>query len=355
MRSEAGLEVFAFDLPEELIALRPIEPQDAARLLVVKSDGSLIDATVRDLPDFLTPGDRLVFNDTKVLPAALKGVRPARNLHGRDILADVNLVERLGDDVWLALARPGKRLKLGDIIRFGDDLSAEIIGKRPDGEVELKFNRAGSDLISALEQIGSMPLPPYIARRRPADMKDADNYQTGFASGVGESVAAPTAGLHFTPRLMNELAAAGLVHSFVRLTVGLGTFAPLKPSQIDLGRLHSEWCRVDHDVAVSVNQTRAGGARCVAVGTTALRTLESAASDNRQLNDFSGHTDIFIRPGYQFKVTDALVTNFHLPGSSLFMLVCAMMGTEMMQAAYAHAIASKYRFYSYGDACLLLP
>lgn len=355
VRSETGLEAYAFDLPEELIALRPVEPQDAARLLVVKADGSLIDASIRDLPAFLGAGDRLVFNDTKVLPAALKGLRPARDLHGRDISADVNLVEQLGDDVWLALARPGKRLKCDDVIIFGETLSAEIVGKRQDGEVELKFNLAGSELISALEQTGSMPLPPYIARRRPADAKDTDTYQTGFAAGTGESVAAPTAGLHFTPRLMGELAAAGLAHSFVRLTVGLGTFAPLKQSQIDLGRLHSEWCRVDGDVAASVNRTRSAGARCVAVGTTALRTLESAASDDRQLKDFSGHTDIFIRPGYEFKVTDALVTNFHLPGSSLFMLICAMMGTETMQAAYAHAIACKYRFYSYGDACLLLP
>ena len=335
--------------------MRPAEPQDSARLLVVHGDGRLEDASVRDLPRYLSAGDVMVFNDTRVIPAALKGVRPARDQAGRDVAVDVNLVERQSAAQWLALGRPGKRLKPGDTIRFADGFEATISAKRPDGELVLDFVPSGAALDQAIEQHGAMPLPPYIARRRAADQTDRETYQTSFAGEDAQSVAAPTAGLHFTPRLLAELDAAGLRREQVRLHVGLGTFAPLKDEQIEAGKLHQEWRQVSPQVAATLNKARTAGHRCVAIGTTALRTLESAATPARLIEAVSGPTDIFIQPGYTFRATDALVTNFHLPRSSLFMLVCALMGTEIMQAAYAHAIAARYRFYSYGDACLLLP
>ena len=348
------LSAFSFDLPEELIALRPVEPQDAARLLVVYGDGRLEDAHVRDLPHYLEAGDTLVFNDTRVIPAALKGVRPARDDAGADVSVDANLVERVDGATWRALARPGKRLKPGDRISFGQGFEAELTGKAETGEVTLVFNLAGRELDEALDAHGAMPLPPYIARRRAADAKDRQTYQTSFAGEDAQSVAAPTAGLHFTPELREALAAAGIGSETVRLHVGLGTFSPLKQSQIESGRLHEEWRRISPEVAARLNDVRASGHRCVPVGTTALRTLESAV-ENGRLVPATGPTDIFLKPGDRLQVTDALVTNFHLSESSLFMLVCALMGTDIMQAAYAHAIAEKYRFYSYGDACLLLP
>lgn len=349
------LSVFQFDLPEDLIALRPVEPQDAARLLVVHSDGRLEDAQVRDLPRYLTAGDVLVFNDTRVLPAALKGVRPARDGVSRDIEVDVNLVEREGPSQWLALARPGRRLKEGDEIVFAEGFSARIAARREGGEILLAFNREEAALLQALEAYGSMPLPPYIARRRPADETDRETYQTRFAGEEAASVAAPTAGLHFTPRLLAEIEAAGLKRETVRLHVGLGTFKPLEEKQIAENRLHQEWRRVTPEVADRLNTARAAGARIVPVGTTAMRTLESCADEQGRLHASTGPTDIFLKPGDRVRATDALMTNFHLPGSSLFMLVCTLMGTQVMRAAYAHAIAKKYRFYSYGDACLLLP
>ncbi len=335
--------------------MRPVEPQDAARLLVVHGNGRLEDAYVRDLPRYLNPCDVLVFNDTRVIPAALKGIRPARDATGNDVPVDINLVERRADNQWLALGRPGKRLKPGDRIIFSDEFSALIVEKRPDGELVLQFSVSGVDLDDAVERHGAMPLPPYIARRRAADGSDRENYQTSFASDDAQSVAAPTAGLHFTPRLLSEIEAAGLLRQQVRLHVGLGTFAPLKDEQIESGTLHEEWRQVTPAVADALNQARGSGRRCVAVGTTALRTLESSATPDGVIEAVSGPTDIFLQPGYAFRATDALVTNFHLPKSSLFMLVSAFMGTDVMQAAYAHAIAEKYRFYSYGDACLLLP
>ena len=335
--------------------MRPVEPQDAARLLVVHADGRLEDATVRDLPRYLNAGDVMVFNDTRVIPAALKGVRPARDEIGNDVAVDINLVERQSGHQWLALGRPGKRLKPGDTIRFADGFEATISAKRPDGELVLDFAQSGADLDQAIERHGAMPLPPYIARRRAADQSDRETYQTSFAGDDAKSVAAPTAGLHFTPRLLAEIDAAGVRREQVRLHVGLGTFAPLKDEQIKAGKLHEEWRHVSPPVAELLNQARAEGQRCVAVGTTALRTLESAATSDRVIEAVTGPTDIFIQPGYAFRATDALVTNFHLPRSSLFMLVCALMGTDIMQSAYAHAIAGQYRFYSYGDACLLLP
>lgn len=335
--------------------MRPVEPQDAARLLVVHRDGRLEDARVRDLPTYLSAGDTLVFNDTRVIPAALKGTRLARDANGNDVPVDINLVERQSEQQWLALARPGKRLKPGDRIQLSEAFSAIISEKRGDGELVLDFSLSGRALDDAIEYHGAMPLPPYIARRRAADGTDRETYQTSFASDDAQSVAAPTAGLHFTPRLLSEIEAAGLQREKVRLHVGLGTFAPLKEEQIERGTLHEEWRQVTSSVADALNRARRSGHRCVAVGTTALRTLESSATADGVIEAVSGPTDIFLQPGYAFRATDALVTNFHLPKSSLFMLVSALMGTELMQAAYAHAIAQGYRFYSYGDACLLLP
>jgi S-adenosylmethionine:tRNA ribosyltransferase-isomerase len=349
------LAPFRFDLPEDLIALRPVVPQDAARLLVVRADGRLEDAGVRDMPSYLSPGDVMVFNDTRVIPAALKGVRAARDDMGRDVACDVNLVETLGDGLWRALARPGKRLKLGDVIEFADGFHAVICAKHDGGEVDLRFSKVGDALMAALDTHGAMPLPPYIARRRAADASDRETYQTSFAGDDAASVAAPTAGLHFTPRLLAEIDAAGIARETVRLHVGLGTFAPLREEQITENRLHAEWRSLSRPVAERLNAAREAGHRCVPVGTTALRTLESCVDRAGRLHPETGPTDIFLKPGDILRATDALVTNFHLSGSSLFMLVCALMGTEVMQAAYAHAIKKRYRFFSYGDACLLLP
>lgn len=349
------LTKFSFDLPEALIALRPAEPQDAARLLVVHGDGRLEDASVRDLPRLLAPGDVLVFNDTRVLPSALKGVRPPRDGVSRDVSVDVNLVERIDGRRWLALARPGRRLKEGDTIQFAHGFSAAIVGRREGGEIELQFDCEGAALEAALDAHGAMPLPPYIARRRPADARDRETYQTSFAGDEAASVAAPTAGLHFTPRLLDEIDAARIARETVRLHVGLGTFKPLEEKHVLENKLHEEWRRLTPEVAARLNAARAAGQRIVPVGTTAMRTLESCADEDGALHAATGPTDIFLKPGDRIRATDALVTNFHLPESSLFMLVCTLMGTDVMQAAYAHAVREGYRFYSYGDACLLLP
>jgi len=324
-------------------------------LLVVRGDGTLEDAQVRDLPQFLSPGDIMVFNDTRVIPAALSGIRPARDENGADVSVDLNLVQRRGAREWLALGRPGKRIKTGDTIAIAEGFSATVSDKTADGELLLQFAQSGAELDAAIDTYGAMPLPPYIARRRAADRADRTSYQTSFAGDEAQSVAAPTAGLHFTPRLLSEIDGAGIERDWVRLHVGLGTFAPLKDEQIESGKLHEEWRQVSPDVARRLNQVRSDGRRCIAVGTTALRTLESAATPDGVIEPVTGPTDIFIQPGYRFRAIDALVTNFHLPRSSLFMLVCAFMGTDIMQAAYAHAIREGYRFYSYGDACLLLP
>lgn len=349
------LSAFQFDLPEELIALRPAEPKDSARLLVVHGDGRLEDRSVRDLPALLAPGDCLVFNDTRVLPAALKGVRPARDGVSRDVEVDANLVERIDARRWLGLARPGRRLKEGDHLVFADGFGAVIAGRREGGEVELEFDREGAALDAALDAYGAMPLPPYIARRRAADAKDRESYQTCYAGEDAGSVAAPTAGLHFTPRLLEDVATAGILCENVRLHVGLGTFKPLEERHLAENRLHEEWRRVTPEAAEKLNAVRARGHRIVPVGTTAMRTLESCADEAGHIHPATGPTDIFLKPGDRVRATDALMTNFHLPGSSLFMLVCTLMGTDVMQAAYAYAIRNRYRFYSYGDACLLLP
>lgn len=324
-------------------------------MLVVHGDGRLEDAGVRDLPKYLNPGDNLVFNDTRVLPAALKGIRFARDSDGRNIDVDINLVEEVAGNRWMALARPGRRLLPGDMVHIAEGFSAEIIAKHEGGEVEIAFHVGDRDLFDWLDAHGAMPLPPYIARRRAADSADRHTYQTRFASDEARSVAAPTAGLHFSERLLAEIDEAGLRRETVRLHVGLGTFAPLDDKALQDNRLHEEWRRLTPDVSTRLNQARASGCRCVAIGTTAMRTLESCAAPDGTLHPATGPTDIFIKPGDPIRATDAMVTNFHLPRSSLFMLVCALMGTDIMQAAYAHAIASDYRFYSYGDACLLLP
>lgn len=345
---------YHFDLPEELIALRPAEPKDAARLLVVRASG-VMHAHVRDLPDFLQAGDTLVFNETRVLPAALKGVRPARDADGRDVTVDVNLIAQRGAGTWRALARPGRRLKTGDTIIFDEDFHAEMTGEAGDGAIDLCFNLSGEALRDRLHAVGQMPLPPYIARRRAADAQDRCDYQTRFATGEAVSVAAPTAGLHFTDKLLDRLERAEVEQARVRLDVGAGTFAPLKDEQVRTGRLHSERCRMDTATAATLNRAKTEGRRIIPVGTTSLRTLETVWRKHGHFEPFEGETDIFIRPPDSVGSADALLTNFHLPGSSLFLLVCAVMGTETMQAAYAEAIAQRYRFFSYGDACLLLP
>lgn len=351
------LSDFDFHLPEELIALRPASPRDSARLLVVRGlEGKLEDLTVRDLPDLLKSGDILVANDTRVIRAALLGIRPSRGPHapgqGADVEIEVNLNSRLSPSEWSAFARPGKRLKEADTIQFAGGLIATIAAKS-DAEVHLAFNRSGADLDAAIETAGAMPIPPYIASRRAPDEKDASDYQTTFARESG-SVAAPTAGLHFTPTLLDRLSATGIQRTHVTLHVNAGTFLPVKTEDISEHRMHAEHADISLAAVAAINSARAAGGRCIPIGTTALRTLESAAA-NGHLNPFSAPTSIFITPGYRFRVADGLMTNFHLPKSTLFMLVSAMMGLDVMKCAYAHAVEKGYRFFSYGDACLLLP
>lgn len=353
------VDLFDFDLPQDRIALRPAEPRDAARMLVVRS-GAHEDRLVRDLPDYLRPGDSLVVNDTRVIPARLTGIRARGDNVAR---IEATLVKRESSNRWRALAKPAKRLAPGDRVRFGETsesmacllaaLDAEIV-ERDEGEILLAFDLDGAALDEAIERLGHMPLPPYIAARRADDARDERDYQTMFAQAPG-AVAAPTAGLHFTPALLAAVEARGVAVHRVTLHVGAGTFLPVKADDTNDHVMHSEWGAVSEATARALNDTRARGGRIVAAGTTALRILESAADDAGRLHAFSGDTSIFITPGYRFRAVDALLTNFHLPRSTLFMLVCAFAGLETMQAAYAHAIAGNYRFYSYGDACLLLP
>jgi S-adenosylmethionine:tRNA ribosyltransferase-isomerase len=339
------VDLFDFDLPADAIALRPASPRDAARLLVARGD-DLADRIVSDLPGLLRAGDCLIFNDTRVIPAQLEGRRGAARI-------GATLHKREGPRDWRAFVRNAKRLHDGDTIDFGAGVSA-IAGERgEDGSWLLSF--AGEGPVELLlERAGRMPLPPYIAGRRPADARDADDYQTMFAREPG-AVAAPTAALHFTPRLMAALAEAGVVHETLTLHVGAGTFLPMKVDDTDDHLMHAEWGRIDAATADRLNAVRGTGGRLIAVGTTSLRLLESAADEDGLVRPFEGDTAIFITPGYRFRAIDGLVTNFHLPKSTLFMLVSALMGRERMQAAYAHAIAGGYRFYSYGDASLLLP
>jgi S-adenosylmethionine:tRNA ribosyltransferase-isomerase len=353
--------LFDFELPEELIALRPVHPRDAARLLVVRPGAAeeLDDKMITDLPSLIAPGDALVFNDTRVIPAALKGMR-VRGEATAQISA--NLIEHLDDHRWQALAKPGKRLEPGDRIQFGEDaracslggLEATVEAKGPDGVVTLAFDLSGPALHDAIEAQGAMPLPPYIAVRRPADEQDRTDYQTTFAREEG-AVAAPTAGLHFTEDLIEALEELGIISHFVTLHVGPGTFLPVRAEDTAEHEMHAEFGVVSTQAALGLNAVKARGNRIVAVGTTSLRLLESAADEYGTLKPFSGETDIFITPGYEFRFVDRLLTNFHLPRSTLFMLVAAFSGLDTMKRAYDHAIQERYRFYSYGDACLLSP
>ena len=346
------VEAFDFNLPEENIALRPARPRDSARLLHVDGAGQIADHGVLDLPDLLQSGDLLVINDTRVIRAALEGTRPARAVGGGGpVTVEVNLHMRVADDSWRAFVRPAKRLKVDDEIQFGD-LIARVAHKAEGGDVTLAFDRAGAELDAAIEATGVPPLPPYIARKREVDAADDEDYQTTFARDAG-SVAAPTAGLHFTDRLFEALAARGIEYVRVTLHVGAGTFLPMKVDDTDDHEMHSEWCTISDSAAAAINAAKQEGRRVIPVGTTALRTIESLATRPGHIAAGSRDTDIFITPGSSFAIADALLTNFHLPRSTLFMLVCAMSGLDVMQAAYAHAIAQGYRFYSYGDACLL--
>ncbi|GAA4818649.1 tRNA preQ1(34) S-adenosylmethionine ribosyltransferase-isomerase QueA [Sphingosinicella ginsenosidimutans] len=339
------VDLFDFDLPPDRIALRPARPRDSARLLQV-TPGGLADHLVTDLPRLLRRGDVLVFNDTRVIPAQLEGMRGSARI-------GATLHKREGVREWRAFIRNAKRLKPGDRIDFGAGVQAIASDRGDDGSFLLAFE--GDEPVELmLTRAGRMPLPPYIAGKRAVDARDAEDYQTMFAREDG-AVAAPTAALHFTPRLMAALAEAGIGHETLTLHVGAGTFLPVKAEDTDAHAMHAEWGRIDAATAARLNAARAAGGRIVAVGTTSLRLIESAAGDDGAIQPFQGDTAIFITPGYRFRGIDGLVTNFHLPKSTLFMLVSALMGLERMQAAYAHAIAAGYRFYSYGDASLLLP
>ncbi|CEG07980.1 S-adenosylmethionine:tRNA ribosyltransferase-isomerase [Afipia felis] len=350
-------DLFDFDLPPESIALRPVEPRESARLLVVRPGDGLDDYTVRDLPDLLRAGDQLVVNDTKVIAAQLAGRRVGGATEPR---IDVTLIKRVDGSRWQALVRPARKLAEGDVVRFGNEgrvcllgnLDATVEAKGEAGEITLSFAFHGPVLDQAIADLGAPPLPPYIASRRAPDEKDVGDYQTMFAKHEG-AVAAPTAGLHFTPALEAALQARGIGVQRLTLHVGAGTFLPVKTDDTADHKMHAEWGTISAETACTLNEARAKGGRIVAVGSTAMRLLESAADENGTIQPFTGETAIFITPGYRFRAVDVMMTNFHLPRSTLFMLVSAFSGLETMQAAYAHAIEKGYRFYSYGDACLL--
>jgi S-adenosylmethionine:tRNA ribosyltransferase-isomerase len=345
------VDQFDFDLPEELIALRPAIPRDAARLLVVHEDGRLEHSSVRELPAFLKAGDALVLNDTKVIRARLYGRRLSRTA-GAGPRIEVTLHHRKAADRFLAFAKPARKLSTDDRVLLGDDLTARVAGRGEGGEVELHFDLAGPALDEAIARQGVMPLPPYIAGKRKPDERDVADYQTVYAQVAG-SVAAPTAGLHFTPELFARLDAADVGRESVTLHVGAGTFLPVTAEDTDRHRMHPEWATLSADTAARLNRTRAAGGRIAAAGTTSLRTLEAAAGEDGLLKPFADETRLFVVPGYRFKTVDVLLTNFHLPRSTLFMLVAAFSGTETMKHAYAEAVRLRYRFFSYGDACLL--
>jgi S-adenosylmethionine:tRNA ribosyltransferase-isomerase len=346
------VDQFDFDLPEELIALRPASPRDSARMLVVGTDGKLTHAQVRDLPDFLKLGDALVLNDTKVIPARLRGVRLPRAGVETTPKIEVTLHKRIANDRYLAFAKPARKLEPGDKLHLGESIEAAVTNRNDGGGVELRFMLGGAALDVAIASQGEIPLPPYIAGKRKPDARDASDYQTTFAKDAG-SVAAPTAGLHFTPEMFAALSAKGIARETVTLHVGAGTFLPVNADDTVNHRMHAESAAFTREAAAHLNRTRENGGCIAAVGTTSLRTLESAADDRDRLHEFYGDTDIFITPGYRFKTAEVLLTNFHLPRSTLFMLVSAFSGLETMRAAYAEAIKERYRFYSYGDACLL--
>ncbi len=349
------VDEFDFDLPDTCIALEPVRPRDLAKLLHVNNE-KLSDNLVRDLPDLCAPGDLIIVNDTKVLPAQLSGVRKARDTRGRDVQMDVTLHKDISHDakfprIWRSFVRPAKRLSVGDIIQFSDCFVAQVI-ERMGAEAILSFALSSQDFIQHLKLSGVPPLPPYIARKRALTEQDRDDYQTHYARCEG-SVAAPTAGLHFTSELLDALKAKNIEIGAVTLHVGAGTFLPISVDDTDDHQMHAEWGEITRACADQINQVRMRGGRILAVGTTALRLLESAADDGGVVRPFLGETDIFITPGYKFKIVDRLLTNFHLPRSTLFMLVSAFAGVEVMKNAYAQAIKNNYRFYSYGDASLL--
>ncbi|WP_158967971.1 tRNA preQ1(34) S-adenosylmethionine ribosyltransferase-isomerase QueA [Chachezhania sediminis] len=346
------LSDFDFDLPEDLIATRPAVPRTSARLLV--ADGAAItDARVSDLPSWLRPGDRLVLNDTKVIPARLSGMR-ARDSGQGPVSAKIEatLLAPRADGQWTALLKPLRKVKPGEVIRFAEDFAAELTAVE-EGQAVLRFSTGGEAFAAALERVGAMPLPPYIAARRAADAQDRDDYQSVFARHDG-AVAAPTASLHFDADLLARLAAMGVGFSHVTLHVGAGTFLPVKVEDVTTHRMHAEWGRVGETAANEIRETKAAGGRVIPVGTTALRLIETAARGG-EIAPWEGETDIFIYPGFRFRATDALMTNFHLPKSTLMMLVSALMGQDRVRAIYDHAVREKYRFFSYGDASLLIP
>ena len=351
------VDLFDFELPEDRIALRPASPRDAARMLVVRPGKAFSDHIVSDLPSLLRPGDAVVFNDTKVIPAQLTGLRRRDEAVAR---VDATLHMRVAPDSWKAFLRPAKRVAVGDRISFGHTenlclmgaLDATVEAKGEGGEVLLRFDFAGAALDEALHAVGHIPLPPYIASKRPEDDRDRGDYQTIYADEEG-AVAAPTAGLHFTPELFAALDAAGIERHFVTLHVGAGTFLPVKADDTAEHKMHAETGRISAETAAALNAVKARGGRIVAVGTTSLRLMESAADASGRLAAWTGPTEIFITPGYRFRFVDVLMTNFHLPRSTLFMLVSAFAGFDTMHSAYERAIASGYRFYSYGDASLL--
>lgn len=348
------LSDFDFDLPEALIATRPARPRSSARLLVAR-EGAIFDRSVTDLVAELRPGDRLVLNNTKVLPARLFGQRHRISPEGPVVAkVEITLAEACAQPgCWQVLAKPLRKLAPGDRVQFAPDFSAQVLARDSAGAT-LQFDVQGAEFDAALAAAGAMPLPPYIAAKRPADAQDQDDYQTVFARHTG-AVAAPTASLHFDAPLLEALRARGVAFSEVTLHVGAGTFLPVKVTDVTTHKMHAEWGEITETAAQDINATRAAGGRIIPVGTTALRLIESAATPEGQLTPWRGPTDIFIYPGYKMRITDGLMTNFHLPKSTLLMLVSALMGPETIRAIYAHAVAERYRFFSYGDASLLLP
>lgn len=348
------VDQFDFELPEGLIALRPAEPRETAKLLVVSPDQEpeLTDCRISDLSALLRRGDILVFNNTRVIPAQLEGQRSGRGVAPARI--GINLHKRLSEHEWRAFARPARKLATGDNIVFGEGFGAIVTEKGEAGDIGLSFQCEAKRFEECLAEYGRMPLPPYIASRRQADSQDQQDYQTIFATQSG-AVAAPTAGLHFTGELLSQLADKGVETALLTLHVGAGTFLPVKAEDTDDHRMHAEWGEIDAETAELLNRSRRNGGRIIAAGTTSLRLLETAANPDGEIQPFCGDTSIFITPGYRFKAVDLLFTNFHLPRSTLFMLISAFSGLETMKRAYAHAIADQYRFYSYGDACLLAP
>lgn len=347
------LSEFDFDLPERLIATRPARPRSASRLLVA-TPGKIIDAAMTEIVDYLRPGDRLVLNDTRVIPARLSGQRRRKGDGGEtSARIEVTLLSADVDGNWQALLKPLKKIRDGEVVVFDGGLAAQVL-RRSEGVVTLQFNREGDVFDAALAKVGAMPLPPYIAAKRAADERDKEDYQTIWARHSG-AVAAPTASLHFDAALLDQVTARGVATSFVTLHVGAGTFLPVKTDDISAHKMHAEWGEVSARAAAEINATKAAGGRVIPVGTTALRLIETATGTDGQLREWTGETDIFIAPGYQFGITDALITNFHLPKSTLMMLVSALMGRARIREIYAHAIAQDYRFFSYGDASFLLP